>query len=288
MKKFLRSLIHYPYAERRGIFLLTAFIAVFFFIECAKFFIEREKHSTLLHIAHIPIDTSRILQSQKKYTQNSYPSQFKSAKLLSAPTNPNELSEADWIHLGLSIKQAQSTIRFKNKIGGFKSIKDLENCYTIPKVVYNSNKNLFVFQKAAIHISDKTVVQIPINSSDSAAWTSLNGIGPTLAARIVKFRQRLGGFHSKEQLKDVYGISLELYNSIENNLILDQSKLLQVKLNYATYKEFALIPYLNKEEIKAIILYREKNGFFTNKNILLDQHLLNAEKYFKIEPYLVL
>jgi hypothetical protein len=37
--------------------------------------------------------------------------------------------------------------------------------------------------------------------------------------RIVNYREKLGGFISKEQIREVYGISNELYQSIESQLV---------------------------------------------------------------------
>lgn len=57
-------------------------------------------------------------------------------------------------------------------------------------------------------------VRIELNSADTTELKRLRGIGSVLSSRIVKYRARLGGFSSVEQLKDVYGLSEETYNSI--------------------------------------------------------------------------
>jgi len=289
MKKLLRSILHYPYAERRGIFVLTAFIAVFFLFESVRFFIEQKEYSKLIHIAQIPVDTSYIFPKSIPYSHNNTKKHTtpKKSNTLKNKTNPNALEIKDWIALGLSPKQAETTLKFRDKIGGFKNVSDLQKCFTIPKNILERNLPFFVFPEASI---SKTSIQptIKLNSCDSNELMKLKGVGPKIASRIIKFRNRLGAFHSKNQLKDVFGIDEELYQSIERQVEIDPGNMLQIQINYAQYKDFAQLPYLQKDEIKAIINYREKIGYFKDLKTLLDEKLINDEKYFKIAPYLVL
>lgn len=48
-------------------------------------------------------------------------------------------------------------------------------------------------------------VILDINAATAEDFKTINGIGEKLSARIVKFRDRLGGFLTSEQLYDVYG-----------------------------------------------------------------------------------
>ena len=52
---------------------------------------------------------------------------------------------------------------------------------------------------------------IELNSADSARLTELKCIGASLARRIVNYRNRLGGFINKDQLKEVYGMDDDRY-----------------------------------------------------------------------------
>jgi competence protein ComEA len=49
--------------------------------------------------------------------------------------------------------------------------------------------------------------EIDINTATAEEWKALPGIGEVLANRIIKFRERIGGFVSMEQLHKTYGIS---------------------------------------------------------------------------------
>ena len=51
--------------------------------------------------------------------------------------------------------------------------------------------------------------KVDINKADTASFKALYGIGDFLADMIVKRREELGGFISKDQLKEVYGLKEE-------------------------------------------------------------------------------
>src|SRR5690606_11332377 len=54
-----------------------------------------------------------------------------------------------------------------------------------------------------------------LNEADTMQLEKIYGIGPTLAKRIVKYRDRLGGFTSQEQLKEVYGLDTAVVKRIQ-------------------------------------------------------------------------
>lgn len=64
-------------------------------------------------------------------------------------------------------------------------------------------------------------LRIELNSADTTELKKLHGIGSKLSQRIVKYRTKLGGFSSKEQLRSVYGLSEETYQQIETHIWVD-------------------------------------------------------------------
>ena len=56
---------------------------------------------------------------------------------------------------------------------------------------------------------------IDLNTADQAQLEILPGIGPGLAAQIIAYRESIGKFTSKEQVKDVDGIGDKRYEQIE-------------------------------------------------------------------------
>ena len=60
----------------------------------------------------------------------------------------------------------------------------------------------------------KENMRVNLNAVDSMALEMLPGIGPILSARIIRYRNKLGGFYAVAQLKEVYGISDSTFEKI--------------------------------------------------------------------------
>ena len=61
-------------------------------------------------------------------------------------------------------------------------------------------------------------LQININKADKEELIKLNGIGPVLAERIIKYRSGFGPFKNSEELKKVYGIDESKFQKFKNYL----------------------------------------------------------------------
>lgn len=127
---------------------------------------------------------------------------------------------------------------------------------------------------------------IDINKADSAAFTRVHGIGPSFARRIVLYRKKLGGFHSKEQLKEVYGLDAEKYDEIADELIIEKPVIKLISINKVGFEELRRFPYLTYKQANAIIQYRVQHGDYKSIDDLRDIVLLNPEILRKIAPYI--
>ncbi len=59
---------------------------------------------------------------------------------------------------------------------------------------------------------------VDINTADENALCALPGIGQTLAARIIAYREQIGGFKSIEEIMDVPGIGSGKFEKIKNGI----------------------------------------------------------------------
>src|SRR3546814_5149181 len=94
---------------------------------------------------------------------------------------------------------------------------------------------------------------VEINTADSAAFIPLRGIGPVLSARIVKYRERLGGFHVVEQLLEVYGMDTNAFRNFRSCLRVDRSLVEMIDLNRAGYRELSRLPYWSSSQINVVL-----------------------------------
>jgi competence ComEA-like helix-hairpin-helix protein len=129
-------------------------------------------------------------------------------------------------------------------------------------------------------------VVVELNAADSAQLVQVIGIGPFFAKVIIEHREKLGGYRSKNQVLEVYGMDSTKFERIEDQLIVDSLSLAQINVNTATFKELLRHPYLNYNQTKAIVNYREQHGLFKSVSELQKIHLVKGETYRKIAPYL--
>lgn len=63
-------------------------------------------------------------------------------------------------------------------------------------------------------IVEESAVRISINYASVDKLTDLPGIGPSIAARIIEYREKCGGFQRLSDLKEVKGIGEKLFQKI--------------------------------------------------------------------------
>lgn len=127
---------------------------------------------------------------------------------------------------------------------------------------------------------------LELNTCDSVSLESLPGLGPVLSARIIKYRNLLGGYASVDQLKEVYGLSEDTYNLVSGFLRADPALVRKIQINNADYKQLIRMPYLERSEISAILKYKELMQKINNIDELIENKIITIEKAAKISPYL--
>jgi DNA uptake protein ComE-like DNA-binding protein len=135
--------------------------------------------------------------------------------------------------------------------------------------------------------TDDNVTQrvVDINKATATDFEKLRGIGPVLAARIVKFRGVLGGFASVAQLREVYGLPDSTYQAISGTLKVQPGQVQQLNINTGSYKDFKAHPYL-RPFAKDIESYRNKNGNYKQVADLKNITGITDSIYRKMTPYI--
>ena len=202
--------------------------------------------------------------------------------------NPNNLSLTQWEQLGLTGHQASIIKHYEAGGGHFYKKDDLKKIYGLTADDYQRLEP-YITIDADPYVAHKAQpgVLIEINSADSARLTQIRGVGPAFAARIIAYRQRLGGFRTVEQLKEIYGIDSARYAEISSGVKVNTSRVTRININEVDFEGLRKFPYLTNKQTNAIIQYRKQHGNYKGiadmKNIvLLDENILR-----KIEPYLV-
>ena len=206
------------------------------------------------------------------------------AELHPFPFNPNTITEEEWLQIGLTDRQVRNIMNYKAKGGKFYSKNDLGKLYTISEEEFAQLEPFIVLPEVQRNTGNKTVSKkkeeqkvdgskpvekkaIPIvdlNTVDSITLVELPQIGPYTAVRILEFREKLGGFVNKEQLRDVKGMDDARFAAIQPYINLGAFEIQKVDVNRADFKTLVHHPYLSYEQVKRIFNQREKRGMIKN------------------------
>ena len=220
-------------------------------------------------------------EKKKQYSQSNFNNKYLSKEYQLEPFDPDTLSLEGWQKLGLSPKQSEVMLTYRERIGGFVKIENLYEAFVLDSIKVNKWKPYLVF-----NAKPKKVEKIELNSADLEELTKLKGIGPAYAERIIKFRDKLGGFHSREQLREVFGIPTETLDAIIPLCRVSQNSHVKLKVNQLTIEELASHPYFNFKTAKVLINYREQHGSFKQIDDLKKIQAFDQDFIEKINPYL--
>ncbi|HZX59460.1 MAG TPA: helix-hairpin-helix domain-containing protein, partial [Mucilaginibacter sp.] len=158
--------------------------------------------------------------------------------------------------------------------------KDLDQAVALLDHVKKSPPGTTSYKKVA------PGVIIEINTADTAKLTQLNGIGPAFAKRIISYRERLGGFIRKEQLKEVFGLDSEKYAGLQAQVSVDASHIKKINVNTVTFDGLSHFPYLTYKQMNAVIRFREQHGEYESLADLKNIAIMDDATLQKIKPYI--
>lgn len=206
--------------------------------------------------------------------------------------NPNNFSKENWQSFGLSEKQAQSIQNYLIKGGVFRTKRDLKKMYVVSDEFYASVEDFIDLPDTIYAAPTKPrkykkikLQRVFINKSDSASFEELYGIGPVLAQRIIRYRDALGGFHSKAQLNEVYGVKDTLLQRLDSLLVLDSIQLTKLNINAASADELRRHPYIDWKVANSIVKLREQHGAYASLDELAKSELIKQDLLKKLKPY---
>ncbi|GLR19413.1 helix-hairpin-helix domain-containing protein [Portibacter lacus] len=321
MKNQLTKLVHIRKRERKSLILIL-FILLFSSF-CDELYLsllatsqndDRELIIEKVEVIKLPADTSKMVivdestenpeefVVEQKSFQESVPMVEKTIKLppsekvkinphstvrkeiSSEPFDPNDVNLDLLVQNGIPKRVAHTWINFANAGGKFYKQDDLRKIYGmteehIEKIAPNLKfENKSNFQKPKL-------TTIYINQATAYDFAKISGIGPVLSERIVKFRDRIGGFHSYEQLKEVYGVEETVINENKDFFVIEKGAK-KININTCNEQQLGGHSYCSYRTAKTIINYRKQHGNFTKVEDLLEIRVLDKEWIDKIGPYL--
>jgi competence protein ComEA len=209
--------------------------------------------------------------------------------------DPNKIGVKEWIKLGFTGKQAESIERAKEKGWKFYKPEDLKKIYVVGEENYNRlapyikiDPKSFPEKKYAKAVYPERPNQyvVDINTADSSQFERLKGLGPSLASRIIKYRIKLGGFVSPEQLKEVWGLPDSVYQNLNDRFVVNGKPIDKINLNSADFETLRKHPYISYSYAKIIKAYRQQHGNFKTTEDLKKIPVMTDSIFTRLEPYI--
>jgi DNA uptake protein ComE-like DNA-binding protein len=303
MLKMVKDYFNFNKGERAGIIVVIAIIIAILaypylikatFNDNSDEFLQFEKEIALfeasLKNAADSADEARRLdfqQMDRSVAEN---------KLTPFMFNPNMLPSEQWSKMGLKDWQIKVIKKYEAKGGKFYKKEDFKRMFCIspseyeilePYISIPEQKNEYADRKPEIREVKKRVM-VDLNTADSVTLLTLYGIGPSFAKRIIKYRNLLGGFYSKNQLLEVYGFDQDRLDKIESNCDVSLNEIKKININTVRTDELKKHPYMDYYTAKAIVDQRVILGRFTSVQQIKSIPLIHEDLFNKIKYYFVL
>ncbi|MFZ2287915.1 MAG: helix-hairpin-helix domain-containing protein [Bacteroidales bacterium] len=230
--------------------------------------------------------------------------------------DPNSASYEELLTLGLTERQATTLINYRIAGAQFRKPQELSRVYgidsataarLIPFIIIEESagtpgsaqeqthsyktvlpagreiQGTSVHYPAASHAT--AALPVDLNRSSAAELESLPGIGPVLAARIIKYRSLLGGFVDSRQLAEVYGLDSAVVSLVGPMVTVTHDSVSPLVLDSASFGDLARHPYVGYETARLITRYRELSGAPLTLGSMVSQKVITELQAERMAPY---
>ena len=300
MQKNKNDLFYFSRKEKNGIVLILILnLLIYFWPDVYHYFSNRKNQA----IQFEKLPELKVENNGENYESNSKEKRIENKSNTKENIfvnhfefDPNRCSKDQWMKLGVKEKTAETIMKYVSKGGKFKSPEDLKKIWGLsptqvkdlmpfvkiistPKIENKKNTNSHFETTNSNKIID-------VNTADSLLLESLPGIGPALAGRIIKYRNKLGGFYTREQLKEVWGLPDSVFHKVKEKVIFSDNAN-KININTADFLKLKSHPYIGYKLANTIINYRNQHGNFKSlediqKIILIDEKMFNRLSHYLI------
>lgn len=236
---------------------------------------------------------------------SSYAPRSENAKAQLRPFDPNTASAEELQSLGLPTFLANRIVNYRNKGGRFRRTEDVKRIYGLSEDTYLRLAPYVTIAPPAAEAAtsapetkqiteeqrprpapERRIVAFDLNAADTTQLKQLRGIGSVLSARILRYRDALGGFHNTSQYAEIYGLDSTAQAELKRYALL-QTPVNKIALNTATVEQLRKHPYLRDKRLSELIVrYREQNGSYKDVEDLKKIKLMDETTFQRIRPYL--
>lgn len=232
--------------------------------------------------------------------------------------DPNTADSVTFLRLGLKPWQAHNALRYRAKGGRWRNPDDFKRLYGLSEADFRRLRPYIHIAASAEQREweaqhkkwekDKAERQaarearqarydslratypqkyaegttIDLNTADTTALKGIPGIGSVYARMICQYRERLGGFINKNQLKEINNLpdGIEKWFTLSTN-----QPTRKINVNNASFKELVNHPYLNYEQTKEIANYIRLHGPLHSWKELRFSKQFSEKDFVRLAPY---
>ncbi|UOQ78313.1 helix-hairpin-helix domain-containing protein [Hymenobacter sp. 5516J-16] len=234
------------------------------------------------------------------------------------PFDPNQLTATDWEARGLPSYVARRMVHYREVIGGFRAKEQIQRTYGLEPDLY---ARLAPYMQLPDQLPPREARSYPsrgpypdrkpfeqtagsrfphkptrlaafdLNAADTTQLMQIRGIGRGYARRIIEYRQRLGGFQSKEQTAEIYALrdAPDLVDSLRKyTFVAPGFAPAMLDVNNASFEMLQAHPYVGKRLARVLVAFRQQHGPFRQPTDLRQIRILDQTTFDKLAPYLEL
>lgn len=217
------------------------------------------------------LDANQFNQASVNYYQNKIDSLKelnKKPKIF--PFNPNFIDDTKGYRLGMTVEEIDKLLNFRKTDQYVNSAKDFQKVTGVSDAWLEENSPYFKFpewtQKSnsssnnSNYSNSDNVPIKDINKATTADLILIKGIGPAYADRIIKERDKLGGFVHINQIDFVWGLPPEVFEPVKKKFkIVNKPHIQKININKASKEDVLKIPYINNQVAREILILRSKS-----------------------------
>ena len=268
MKRYTTGISYWTRQQKRGV---LGLVCCCILLQVAYFVIDIPSPA-------IAFSQENLIAFQQRI--DSLKAQEKAKQYTISPFNPNFISDYKAYILGISAQELSRLQAFRETGKYVNSAKEFQEVTGVSDSLLATIAPLFKFPDWVSKKKDgsfysydnKTsakIVKKDLNTATVEDLLPIRGIGEKLSERILKYREHLGGFSSKKQLGEVYGLSEDVITEVWKYFdLLTPAQITKIDLNLAPKKELSKVPYLNYKEVEALLIFRSEQGNLSSLNDL--------------------
>jgi competence protein ComEA len=300
LNKWLRENFGYSKKEINGSIILLFIISVLFL---GVYAFDYYRYASNEYSSEKDLELLDKWAAELQWAEDTEESMEPSRQLLALSNlerfDPNQVSEEQLRQMNIPSYLASNWSKYTSRGGRFYNSEDLHKLYGMDSSIFDqlapyisiantkpdSDEGKPIAREKST-VAKETARLIDINLATAEELQTVRGIGPAYSARIIKYRNALGGFHDRGQLAEVYGLKQETVSALWEKFDLNPANCcVKLSVNTIHLDSLKRQPYINYNQARALVAYRDQHGRFASWDDVAEIKIIPDSTIQKLKPY---